>query len=66
MDNSIHALLIAQQAKDRIDEATAARELRAVKSTRLRTPKPALRHWLRRRTPAEVAAPTAFGPLQPR
>lgn len=57
MDNSIHALLISQQVKDRIDEATAARDVRAVSLARRRRRIPRLR--LRRRLARPAAAEPA-------
>jgi hypothetical protein len=67
MNNILHSHLIAQHVQDRIEEATTARELRAVKSTRRQTPKPArLRRRLGGRAAAEAVAPAPLTPLQPR
>jgi hypothetical protein len=55
MDSSIHALLIAQHIKARLDQADAARTVSAVKRERVREPKLRLRRRLRlarRATPA--------------
>lgn len=65
MDNSIHSLLIAQQVKDRIGEATAARDVRTVSRARRRRhiPRLQLRRRLARPAPAE---PARLAPLPPR
>ena len=60
MNNSIHSHLIAQHVQDRIEEATAARTVRAVKLSRPHEPRPsALKRRLRRR--AAVEAPALLG-----
>jgi hypothetical protein len=62
MINSIHSHLIARHVQDRIEEATAARTVRAAKPARPREPRLlALRHLLRRRTPLETPAPPLLG-----
>lgn len=60
MNNSIHSHLIAQQVQDRIEQATAARTVRAAKLARPREAKSfSLQRRLRRR--ATVEAPTLLG-----
>jgi hypothetical protein len=49
MDSSIHAHLMSQYVKDRIDQAETARTARAVAPRGVRLPRIAWRHGPRRR-----------------
>jgi hypothetical protein len=56
MHDSIHAIIAAQVARDRITEATSARRSHETKPTRERTPKlHHVRRWLGRPAPAPTA-----------